>query len=385
MSNPFGEKRTRSQLVLPDLDFSLQQSPMKNAKTMAKNSQQPSTSDLKLPEELDMDTPKANSRQMGGSDMDMAREDSDDELLLSPGKTSNSRDLPHNNNSGVKRPPSPTHHDSYTGRPSGSVPPSPSVRHSKRARRGLEVLEVLGETLNTKIQDGGRIVRASSEPRFLTATRKKRKRSATPLSTSKKPASSASSSSRPAFEYEPKSRASSVPLFPTTFNPILPDVPHYDLRNLPPSPRRPRSRSPSKEREPKLRIFSNPILPSERLEAIPDETLMEVDQVPQSHSDSALLADVERGSMSPLTEPPSPVTPPPATSSPDIPEVPPLIETVIEEVDGGPSLFTNNLMDLSPLTSAHSGSSTPSPIQSLATLPVAEAVVVEQRPAVQVN
>ncbi|KAF4598126.1 hypothetical protein EYR38_006522 [Pleurotus pulmonarius] len=382
MSNPFGEKRTRSQLVLPDLDFSLQQSPMKNAKTMAKNSQQPSTSDLKLPEELDMDTPKANTRQMGGSDMDMTREDSDDELLLSPGKTSNSRDLPHNGNSGVKRPPSPTHHDSYTGRPSGSVPPSPSVRHSKRARRGLEVLEVLGETLNTKMQDGERTVRASSEPRVLAVTRKKRKRSATPSST--KPESLASSSSRPAFEYEPKSRASSVPLFPTTFNPILPDVPHYDLRNLPPSPRRPRSRSPSKEREPKLRIFSNPILPSERLEAIPDETLMEVDQVPQSHSDSTLLAGIERDSMSPLTDPPSPVTPPPATSSPDIPEVPPQIESIIEEVNGGPSLFSNNLMDLSPLTSAHSSSSTPSPIQPLATLPVAEApTVVEQPPAIQ--
>ncbi|KAF9501779.1 hypothetical protein BDN71DRAFT_1491880 [Pleurotus eryngii] len=384
MSNPFGEKRTRSQLVLPDLDFSLQQSPMKNAKTIAKNSQQPSTSDLKLPEELDMVTPKANARQMGGSDMVMAGEDSDDELLLSPGKTNNSRDLPHNGNSGVKRPSSPTRHDSYTGRPSGSVPPSPSIRHSKRARRGLEVLEVLGETLNTKLQGGERTVRASSEPRIIAVTRKKRKRSATPSSMSKKPASSASSSSRPAFDYEPKSRASSVPLFPTTFNPILPDVPRYDLHNLPPSPRRPRSRSPSKEREPKLRIFSNPILPSERLEAIPDETLMEVDRVPQSHSDSALLAGIERGSMSPLTEPLSPVTPPPATSSPDIPEVPPQIETIIEEINGGPSLLSNNLMDLSPLTSAHSGSSTPSPIQPLATLPVAEVPpVVEQLPAIQ--
>ncbi|KAF7428159.1 hypothetical protein PC9H_007380 [Pleurotus ostreatus] len=382
MSNPFGEKRTRSQLVLPDLDFSLQQSPMKNAKTMAKNSQQPSTSDLKLQEELDMDTPKANARQVGGRDMIVAGEDSDDELLLSPGKTSNSRVLPHNGNSGVKRPSSPTHHDSYTGRPSGSVPPSPSVRHSKRARRGLEVLEVLGETLNTKLQDGERTARASSEPRIIAATRKKRKRSATPSSTSKKPASSASS--RPVFEYEPKSRASSVPLFPTTFNPILPDIPHYDLHNLPPSPRRPRSRSPSKEREPKLRIFSNPILPSERLEAIPDETLMEVDQVPQSHSDSALLTGIERGSLSPLSEPPSPVTPPPATSSPDIPEVPPQIATIIEEVNGGPSLLSNNLMDLSPLTSAHSGSSTPSPIQPLATLSVAEVPpVVEKLPVIQ--
>lgn len=112
-------------------------------------------------------------------------------------------------------------------------------------------------------------------------------------------------------------RARSVPLFSTCAN-----IVHIDLRNPPPSPRRPRSRSPSKE--PELRILSGPSS-FPRLDTIQDEAAVELptdSSVPVEHttiptileppSTPATQRPLAFISMSPLT--PLPETPLPSNS-----------------------------------------------------------------------
>ncbi|KAJ8508880.1 hypothetical protein ONZ45_g8888 [Pleurotus djamor] len=344
-SNPFGERRTRSKFTLPTMDFSFQDSPLKAAKSTLKQAGK----NRKKSEEASSSSQPATtepSHTQSNSDMQTAdNDDTDDELLLSPGKriekSHASQSGANGTGSSIKRPSS--RHDDYSSHLSPAEPQSPSTRRSKRARYALDAL---GETDKGK---GKGPAHASSEPRPNTASRQKRKRTAA-ASTSKKPVSSATCAYEAPTIVLGKLRASSVPLFSASFDPA---IPHVDLNNPPPSPQRARSRSASKERLPKLRITSNPFPVSQpRLEPIQDENLMDVDSLPPSHSEPIRLNLEEQEISSPLTEPLSPVPLPPATSSPDLEHDD---ETAVEGLPAVPAMSP-----LSPLTPAISSRS-PSP------------------------
>jgi hypothetical protein len=174
--------------------------------------------------------------------------DTEDELLLSPGKQETY--LPINHSKRSASPPL-DEYSPFSGSPYNN-------RKPKRVKRDLEPED--SESDRTKLADvlhqrsAAGHARSLSDSDVLVGKRSTRKRSAT---STKKPVSSVSpsSSSSTFFPVIPteKGRAQSVPLF-ASFN----DIPRIDFKNPPPSPKRPRSRSPSKDRELKFRITSTP-------------------------------------------------------------------------------------------------------------------------------
>ncbi|KAL0581327.1 hypothetical protein V5O48_000703 [Marasmius crinis-equi] len=212
------DRRTRSHLVLPDTALQLDRSPLKEARTAARNQ-------VEVAEDKEDD------------------EDSEeDPILLSPKKT-NKRTL--------------------------ESPQAPFQQINPRFKR-------LKSEPYTSPSEVGMTVRPShsrhgSESTVVAGKRPHVKHSAPP-SVSKKPLSYASSENVPNLVSKP--RAKSVPIFPTS----LPSFPSIDLRHPPPSPTRSRSRSPSK-REPKLDITFLPSSSSLPLNTIPDEqeSAMDVD------------------------------------------------------------------------------------------------------------
>ncbi|KAF8806490.1 hypothetical protein BYT27DRAFT_7191045 [Phlegmacium glaucopus] len=185
--------------------------------------------------------------------------DTEDELLLSPGKHETNVRTNH-----FKRSASPPPQDEYSplsGSPSDG-------RKPKRVKRDLGLEDNESDRANLKSADLHQHstrghARNLSDSEVLTRKRSTRKRSAT---TTKKPVSTVSASPTPST-FSPvipteKGRAQSVPLF-ASFNDIL----RIDFRNPPPSPKRSRSRSPSKDRELKFRMTSS----FSKLVSIPDE------------------------------------------------------------------------------------------------------------------
>ncbi|KAG5653515.1 hypothetical protein H0H81_012588 [Sphagnurus paluster] len=233
-SSIFGEKRTRSQLTIPDNLFQLPQgSPFKDARIALKNNLN-----------------SASPRDM----IDEVVEETDDELLLSPLKA-----VPKVRT--TKRSVSPSPEGEY------ARPESPSFgRETKRQRRDEDDNPKSKGGRST--EDGASVLVRSTHSRSLSqpemAKKGTRKRSGTNSGTTTpsptKPDSSTGIQSA-------KGRAQSVPLFPSSSSS---NILHIDLRNPPPSPRRPRSRSPSKERE--LRIMSGPSIT--KLDTIIDESAL---------------------------------------------------------------------------------------------------------------
>jgi hypothetical protein len=181
--------------------------------------------------------------------------DTEDELLLSPGKQEAYLRTNHS-----KRSASPPL-DEYS--PLSGSPYD--HRKPKRVKRDLE--QEASERDRTKLADvlhqrsAAGHARSLSDSDVLVGKRSTRKRSAT---STKKPVSSVIPSSSSFSPVNPtgKGRAQSVPIF-ASFN----DIPHIDFRNPPPSPMRSRSRSPSRDRELKFRITSTPFT---QLSAIPE-------------------------------------------------------------------------------------------------------------------
>lgn len=237
-SGIFPERRTRSQLVLPD-DIQ-QQSPVKHATIMT---------------------------QTNMSSTSMLSSDGTDELLLSPRKP----DSKGKKAGGSKRSVSPESEDEYLHAP-GSLSDG---REFKRVKRGDEMAVDNGLSRRIMQRLTARHARGNSE--YTLASRQcTRKRSAT---TSKKPSSTVSASSPPSL-YSPtasptKGRAQSVPLFPPTN-----DMPRIDFKNLPPTPSRSRSGSPVRQ---KLRIASGSFPNSSSLPTIHDQPLEGV-VIPESPS-----------------------------------------------------------------------------------------------------
>jgi hypothetical protein len=223
-------KRTRSQLTLPDDILHLpERSPMKDARIAFRN----------------------HSIEVAGSHPECSG-DSDDELLLSPGKTSQpGKASQQRTNLIPKRSASPPLRDEYTSR---SDSPSDG-RALKRIKRDVDVDKDCAENVTTTIvsRPPSAHSRSASQPNIGDSSYAQ-----SGLGQQRASASRTS----PVFG---KDRARSVPVFPSSFS-----VPHIDLRNPPPSPRRARSRSPSKEREIKLRIMSGPTQVA-KLETITDD------------------------------------------------------------------------------------------------------------------
>ncbi|KAF9526645.1 hypothetical protein CPB83DRAFT_857564 [Crepidotus variabilis] len=241
----FPEKRTRSQLALPDEILQIPQgSPMKAAKSALKS-------------QTHLNGASSSPRTQS--------EETDDELLLSPKKVAEEGRKP----SSSKRSVSPQPHDEYS-----RTPRSPSKgRDPKRIKRDAlseppEAEEVnidFAKTLQQQLTPSH--VRHQLDSNTTTARRSGRKRSST---TTKKPLSTVSASPPPT-DYTPvvspkKGRAQSVPLFPSNY-----DMPRIDFRNPPPSPKRglSLSRSPGKE---KFRIELGSFPKSTSLPTIQDET-----------------------------------------------------------------------------------------------------------------
>ncbi|KAL0955988.1 hypothetical protein HGRIS_002165 [Hohenbuehelia grisea] len=354
MSNASNDKRTRSQLMLPDFDLALNQSPLKNARTVLRNAHQEINGPVQ--KFADADASSAPQKPIEGADA----EDTDDELLLSPKKnepmaaqmTFCGPGLP------SKRPSSPFDTQSST-----LAPLSPSQgRESKRPRRDVLENDSKSGTENRRVIAA---TRAASEPRHgFTRSRHARKGSAT-LASSQLSQPAPSTAATPST----KGRARSVPLFPSAdaFS-----IPRLDFKNLPPSPRRPKSRSPSKEREPKFRIISNPSIPNRPLDTIPDEAPMDIDEhgsFPARPLPPPGVHWAEHTDVAPDASPRlDPVTPPPATSSPDLLEP---VNTDVSPVSlrirtSGHSESTEDAMVLS--TPPQTGKS-PSPSSPLTPLP----------------
>lgn len=196
--------------------------------------------------------------------------DTEDELLLSPGKQETCMQTNHSKRSAS--PPEDEHSPLFGDN-----------RKPKRVKRDLELEDSGSDRANLKLADILRQrsvvghARNLSDSDVLAQRRSTRKRSAT---TTKNPVSTVSvsptsSTFSPVIPAE-KGRAQSVPLF-ASFN----DIPRIDFRNPPPSPKRSRScsRSPSKDRELKFRITSTPFA---KLGTIPDETSSAVEVVGES-------------------------------------------------------------------------------------------------------
>jgi len=304
MSNTvFSEKRTRSQLTLPDFTLPLHRSPLKDARTALRAHQTPHSSDLKRAALMDLDP--------GGP------EGADDEILLTPRKNSI---LPiHNNtnnntriNSNTKRSASPPPKDEYSSGPS-----SPSEgRELKRAKRDVHTSEN-GESDIENTNTDATYTRARSFENGVDSNGRKglRKRSATASSTRKPVSYSGSNPPSSSTVLVGKGRARSVPIFLSSV------VPHLDLKNPPPSPWRSRSPSRSPSREPKLRITSGAVVAMARLDPILDVGVgegMDVDEGAPSKSASQPL---------PLVSISEPATPS-ATTTSTLPLSPVLEHTV---------------------------------------------------------
>ncbi|KAG6900710.1 hypothetical protein C0993_003736 [Termitomyces sp. T159_Od127] len=225
----FPEKRTRSQLALPD-DLLLQLSqgsPLKDARTALRHFNTAIEPDTKDRAETVQET--------------------DDESLLSPGK------------------PVPALRTAKR-----SVSPSPGDEYVVRRQDGRELKRTKlndGEPLASDSQSSGKIAhvlpsrpahtRSQSQPTYSKSSI--RVHSDTTNSSNVEIKNICDET-----DLTGKGRARSVPLFPSSFSGIV----HIDLRNPPPSPRRQKSRSPSKERE--LRIISGTAMIG-KLDVIQDE------------------------------------------------------------------------------------------------------------------
>ncbi|PPQ66303.1 hypothetical protein CVT24_007300 [Panaeolus cyanescens] len=326
----FPEKRTRSQVILPDNILQVADaSPMKLARNALKN-------------QLDA---RSSSRT--------PVTDSEDELLLSPNKKGKHR----RKQSGSKRSASPTPQDEYNP---GSQSPLEG-RELKRVKRDSSPPQEPSGTLPSLPQNSRLLElqsttpghsRTNSEPNVPTVRRSNRKRSAT---TNKPPPSTASASPPRTFTTPPPSprngRAQSVPLFTTGAQ-----LPRVDFRNLAASPKRARSRSksPSKEKE-KLRIVSGPSSPPTRLPTIEDNETTHIMDVDETND---VPKEIESASIDPATmqvEPPSTShTNPQAEAIPETPRASSIMPhatlptTVIPFTPATQSL--NKFIPLSPLT-----------------------------------
>ncbi|KAJ6495703.1 hypothetical protein C8R47DRAFT_973778 [Mycena vitilis] len=280
-------KRVLRSQLLPDSGLSLNRSPLKDARIAQRNymhQQDPA------PDAEDADT--------------------DDEILLSPGKN---RQFNPQLNSNSKRSASPSPHDEYTD--SAASQDGRELKRLKcdsgeageRTRRDPEQAEGSDiENTDTNVRSTSSHTRNLSEP-VVGFSRKASK----PRSTSKQqtPASP-----------KGKGRARSVPVFPV-----------LDLSNPPTTPwsRRARSRSPSKDRDsPKLQItFSS-------LASIPDEAAM----------------------------------PPPSTSLPDAPGRPPMGPPAIVEPPSTPVASSYKTVFATPMSPLTPLPETPRPYQTRAHL-----------------
>ena len=318
--------------MLPDEILQIpQRSPLKDAKTALRN------------HGATPDTTTA-SRQ--------PPDDTDDELLLSPGKNP----VEIRKASTSKRSASPDLDDGYERR-SGSPSDARELKRVKRdavAENGESDAENVKVARVTQQRPTQGHARNHSEPNLLAGRRSARKRSAT---TSKKPLSTASDGP-PTKHFSPanspkKGRAQSVPLFCSTD-----DWPRIDFRNPPPSPKRSKSpsRSPAKD---KLRIASGPFPKSSSLPTIQDEATTAMDEETSSVQEIELQLPlvtispsegvVENVIAETTTEPASSSTS--ITSS--IPSAPstavtPAIPTIVPATPITQSL--NKLMPMSPLT-----------------------------------
>jgi hypothetical protein len=220
----FPERRTRSQLNLPDdLLFRLpQRSPLKNARSVhAQNS------DMEQPEQNlmhSMPVPAEESRQKRSA------EDS------------------------------PTRHS--------EPPPERQVKRAKTT---------LGSASRKRAGPSSRRThaRTASDPNTGRARSSTRKRSTPPA----EPAPVADARGSVESESRPvNTRAQSVPLFPTSYS-----SPFIDLKNPPPSPRRVHSHSPEKE-ERKLEIIFEPVAVEENGEKmdVEEDTGSTIQEAPQS-------------------------------------------------------------------------------------------------------
>ncbi|KDR75739.1 hypothetical protein GALMADRAFT_248407 [Galerina marginata CBS 339.88] len=322
----FSEKRTRSQLTLPDNILHIpDRSPLKDARTALRN--HTVTTDTCSPSKRDSD-------------------DTDDELLLSPGK--NETHMKANGNS--KRSASPPPNDEYFSPRSGSPSEGRELKRAKREGMRSEGNESDAENLKGIHAFQQRAVpghaRTHSDPNATTIRRSGRKRSAT---TSKKPISTVSASPTPTT-FSPiavsprKDRARSVPLFSTGF-----DIPRIDFTNLPPSPKRSRSpsRSPSRDREHKLGLTSASFLVPPKLPTIRDELTnsMDLDEATSVDEEVEMPSVPETPMPQPIVTmkeptPPTPPTPFALTILPKVPQVP--------ATPASQSL--NKLIPMSPLT-----------------------------------
>lgn len=206
----FPEKRTRSQITLPDdiLQVS-QRSPLKDARSALRNYTTPT--DTRIPTK-------------GLSD-----DATDDELLLSPRKDASSTRVPHRSKRSASPPPE-----------NGQSPRSSlDERDSKRIKRDTSPERInMENTDNIPLHRILTHVRNHSEPNYTNHSSRKLFKTA-----SNKPASSDTHPCPSTPGPSGKERAQSVPLFSASY-----PIPHIDLKNPPPSPHRirARSRSPSK-------------------------------------------------------------------------------------------------------------------------------------------
>ncbi|KAF8633427.1 hypothetical protein AX17_004598 [Amanita inopinata Kibby_2008] len=230
----FGERRTRSQLTLPD-DLLLrlpQRSPMKDARSARRHL-----------------VPQSNMHQLETADNSL------DGLASSANNEKEGK-----GKSNPKRSMSPTQ-DTEMQVPRTEPPPE---RELKRAKVDVDVVENSESTLNRRAGVATRRklhARNASDPNSSRMQRSTRTRSTTPAG-SIKPVSSTGVTSLSTIDLPPsKGRAQSVPIFPTYY-----PSPFVDLKNPPPSPRRTRSRSPERE-ERRLRITFEPT----KLDAFVDE------------------------------------------------------------------------------------------------------------------
>ncbi|RDB25296.1 hypothetical protein Hypma_007549 [Hypsizygus marmoreus] len=309
----FSEKRTRSQVTLPDeiLQQLSQRSPLKDARIALRNN----TSTLS---ECSMDV---HAEEV---------EETDDELLLSPGKV-----LPVPR---AKRSASPSARDEYSSHSDTPV----DGRELKRVKRDTEPSRNdesdITNTKNTNARHA--FVPTPTHTRTLSQpeTRKKssRARSGTASGVINRDTSPVGTTG-----VSGKGRAQSVPLFPAASSST---VIHIDLRNPPPSPRRPRSRSPSKERE--FRIVSGPMLVP-KLDPIPDETNsgMHIDEDVFKSPDSQPL----RPAINSLNDPPTIGI---ISSSEDAAQTVPVVQGLptIIEVPSTPDTHRPTMSFMSPLT-----------------------------------
>ncbi|KAJ7244189.1 hypothetical protein B0H12DRAFT_1129822 [Mycena haematopus] len=250
MDSDPAKRVTRSQLPMLDSNLSLPRSPLQDARIQRSNSMQP--------------------QDPLGEDGD-----TDDEILLSPGKN---RHLNSQVNANSKRSASPLPHDEYDD----STAPHDG-RELKRLKRDPEENDKRVKQRDLE-PEGSDIENTDTNVRTTATPAHTRNLSDTALASSRKSSKPRSTSKQTPASTKGKGRARSVPVFPV-----------LDLSNPPVTPwnRRARSRSPSKERNsPKLQLtFSS-------LTSIPDEPSMPPPALPSS----ALLA--------PLAAAPEPPTAP---------------------------------------------------------------------------